>query len=482
MNHRLVANILGYILLVEAGFLLFPMLVAVGYGEASWVAFLKTAILCSLLGLVVTRIPYNTKQMHARDGFAAVALSWLLLSAFGALPYVFSGAIPHYIDALFETASGLTTTGSTILTEVEHLPKGILFWRAQTQWMGGMGVLVLFLALIPKIGEGAVFLMRAESPGPIKSKLVPKVGTTAQILYGIYVGLTVAETILLRLAGMDWYDAVTHTFCTISTGGYSVKNASIAAYGSDLISWIVIVFMFLSGVNFTLLFFALRGKMKEALQSEELRLYTALAVGGTALICLNLYVREGMSLGQSITDSAFQVVSVMTTTGFATCNFDLWPTFSKTVLVLLMFTGACAGSTAGGIKSSRLLLLGKNMQRELKTILHPRQVHVISVDGQKVEERVVVSAGVFFFVYLLILLVGTLIVSWDEVTFVDAFTGTLTCLSNVGPGLGMVGPIGNFSAFSDVSKVVLTLSMLLGRLELMPILVLLFPSIWKRKV
>jgi len=357
MNHRLVANILGYILLVEAGFLLFPLAISAAAGEADWIAFLKTAVICGVLGMAITRIRVETKQMHARDGFAAVALSWLLLSAFGALPYVFSGAIPHYVDALFETASGLTTTGSTILTEIEHLPRGVLFWRAQTQWMGGMGVLVLFLALIPKIGDGAVFLMRAESPGPIKSKLVPKVGMTAKILYGIYVGLTVLESVLLRLAGMSWYDAVTHSFCTISTGGYSVRNASIAAYGSVAIDWIIIVFMFLSGVNFALLFLALRGRLKEVWRSEELRLYTALAVGGTLLICLNLYVRNGIGFGQSITDSAFQVVTVMTTTGFATQNYDLWPTFSKTVLVLLMFTGACAGSTAGGIKSSRLVLL-----------------------------------------------------------------------------------------------------------------------------
>jgi trk system potassium uptake protein TrkH len=481
MNHRLVGNILGNILLVEGAFLLAPLSVSLFFGEADWVYFLEVAIGCGVLGFLLSRIPTRAQKMHARDGFATVGLSWILLSLSGALPYVLSGAIPHYIDAVFETASGLTTTGSTILSEIEHLPRGILFWRAQTQWMGGMGVLVLFLALIPKLGDGAVYLMRAESPGPIKSKLVPKVGMTAKILYGIYIGLTVAETVALRLAGMGWYEALTHSFTTISTGGFSVKNASIAAYGSPVIDWIIIVFMFLSGINFSLLFLALRGKLREALHSEELHLYTALALGGTLLICLNLFVRTGASIGATFTDAAFQVVTVMTTTGYATVDYELWPTFCKTVLVLLMFAGACAGSTAGGIKSSRLLLLMKNLRRELKKIQHPSQVNVIKVDGQRVEENVVTAAGVFFFAYLLLLLVGTLVVAWDNLNFTEAFTSVLTCLSNVGPALGVVGPTGNFSALSDLSKIVLTACMLLGRLELMPLLVLLFPSLWRRR-
>jgi trk system potassium uptake protein TrkH len=481
MNHRLVGNILGNILLVEGAFLLAPLAVALFFGESDWLVFLEVAALCGVVGFLLTRIPTGSQKMHARDGFAAVGLCWLLLSLSGALPYVLSGAIPHYVDAVFETASGLTTTGSTILTEIEHLPRGILFWRAQTQWMGGMGVLVLFLALIPKLGDGAVYLMRAESPGPIKSKLVPKVGMTAKILYGIYIGLTVAETLALKLAGMGWYEALTHAFTTISTGGFSVKNASIAAYNSPLIDWIIIVFMFLSGVNFSLLFLALRGRFREVLHSEELHLYTALALGGTLLICLNLFVRTGESIGRTFTDAAFQVVTVMTTTGYATVDYEFWPTFCKTILVLLMFAGACAGSTAGGIKSARLLLLSKDLRRELKKIQHPNQVNVIKVDGQRVEENVVTAAGVFFFAYMLLLLVGTLIVSWDNLNFTEAFTSVLTCLSNVGPALGVVGPTGNFSALSDVSKIVLSVSMLLGRLELLPLLVLLFPSLWRRK-
>ena len=411
----------------------------------------------------------------------AVALVWVVLSLFGALPYVWSGAIPNYIDALFETISGLTTTGATILNGVEQLGRGVLFWRSLTQWLGGMGVLVLFLALMPHLGGGAVHLMRAESPGPIKSKLVPKVGQTAKILYGIYIGLTLLESVALRIAGMSWYDAVNHAFTTMATGGFSVKNASVAAYNSPLITWIITVFMFLAGTNFSLLFLVLRGRLREVLRSEELRIYTIIVVCATVFICLDLSAHSHLSFSGTFTDSAFQVVTIITTTGYATKDFALWPTTSQVVLTALMFTGACAGSTSGGIKISRITLLAKSLHREMNRLIHPNHISVIKSEGRPVEERVVSSASVFFVSFILVWLAGTLVVSWDNLGFTESFTASLTCISNVGPGLGMLGPEENFSILSHVSKLVLSLLMLMGRLELMPILVLLRPSVWKER-
>ncbi len=481
MNFRLILNIMGYTLWVEAGCLLLPLLVSVGYGEACWEPFLWTLGLCSLCGLILTHIPARKNRLQGRDGYTVVAMAWIVLCLFGAVPYVLSGAVPHYADALFETASGLTTTGATILTDVEAMPRGILFWRALTQWMGGMGVLVLFLALMPRAGAGAVHLMRAESPGPIKSKLLPHVNDTAKVLYGIYIGLTTAEIVALCLAGMDLYDAVVHSFATISTGGFSTRNASIAAFGSPAITWIVAIFMFLSGINFSLIFISLRGHIREALHSEELRLYTLLTLGSIGLITASLMVQQSVPLGRALEDSVFNAVSTVTTTGFATADFAQWPVFGQMLLVILMFTGACAGSTSGGIKVSRILLLGKLLHREIKKILHPKHISVITVDGQLVEDRVVSSAAAYMVAYMILLLGGATLLAWDNLGFTESFTAVLTCLGNVGPGLGRLGPSGNFSPFSGFSKVVMSLLMLLGRLELMPILVMLSPRMWRER-
>ena len=347
MNFRLLSHTMGYILWVEAGFLLLPALTACIYAETCWQQFLLTALLCAAAGTVLHLIPVKKAQMHSRDGFAAVALSWVLLALFGALPYVFTGVLDSYIDAVFETVSGLTTTGSSTFTAVSHLPRSVLLWRSLTQWMGGMGVLVLFLALTPRMGEGAVFLMRAESPGPIKSKLVPKVGGTAKILYLIYVVLTLCEVLALRLAGESWFSAVCHSFTTMATGGFSIYDTSLAG-ASKAVMWIVTVFSFLAGVNFSLMFLSVRGKVKEALRSEELRIYVGIVAVATLLLCINLRVQAGVPFRDSITDAAFQTVTIITTTGFATVDFSLWPTFCRMALVMLMFTGACAGSTSGG--------------------------------------------------------------------------------------------------------------------------------------
>lgn len=478
MNVRLVSNTMGYILWVEAGFLLLPVLTAVVCGEVYWREFLLTAALCAAVGTALHAVPLKKSQMHSRDGFVAVSLSWVVLALFGALPYVFTGTMTSYIDAVFETVSGLTTTGSSTFTAVSHLPRSILLWRSLTQWMGGMGVLVLFLALTPRMGEGAVFLMRAESPGPIKSKLVPKVGGTAKILYVIYVVLTVCEIIALRLAGESWFSSICHSFATMATGGFSVYDTSFAD-ASKAVMWIVTVFAFLAGVNFSLIFLTVRGKLKDALRSEELRFYTGIVVVTTLLLCLNLRLQAGIPFGDSITDAAFQTVTIITTTGFATVDFAMWPTFCRMALVMMMFTGACAGSTAGGIKLSRILILCKSLKRELKRLAHPNHVSVVKMDGQGVEERVVSAAGSFLTAYLLVLLVGALVVSWDNFGFQESFAASLTCISNVGPGLGILGPMENFSILSPLSKVVLSVEMLMGRLELMPLLALLLRSTWR---
>ena len=477
MNFRLIANTTSYVLWVEAGFLLLPLAASVLYGEA-WLPFFGTAVLCILLGSALHLVPVKKAQMHSRDGFMAVALGWIALSLTGALPYVFTGALTAYVDAVFETVSGLTTTGSTVFPEVEHLPRSVLLWRSLTQWMGGMGVLVLFLALMPKLGDGAVYLMRAESPGPIKSKLVPKVGSTAKILYAIYVALTVLEMVCLRLAGATWFSAVNHAFTTMATGGFSINNTSLNG-ASPAVMWIVTAFSFLAGVNFSLPFLAVTGRLRAALRSEELRVYLAIVVGVTLLICLNLRVQAGVPLGESITDAAFQTVTIITTTGFATVDFALWPTFCRMALLVLMFTGGCAGSTSGGMKLSRVLILWKSLVRELKRMVHPNHVSVIKVDGQPVEERVVSSTGAYIMAYMAVLLAGALVVSWDNFGFQESFAASLTCISNVGPGLGILGPMENFSILSPLSKIALSLEMLTGRLELMPMLALLTRGAWR---
>ena len=477
MNFRLIANTTSYVLWVEAGFLLLPLAASVLYGEA-WLPFFGTAVLCILLGSALHLVPVKKAQMHSRDGFMAVALGWIALSLTGALPYVFTGALTAYVDAVFETVSGLTTTGSTVFPEVEHLSRSVLLWRSLTQWMGGMGVLVLFLALMPKLGDGAVYLMRAESPGPIKSKLVPKVGSTAKILYAIYVALTVLEMVCLRLAGATWFSAVNHAFTTMATGGFSINNTSLNG-ASPAVMWIVTVFSFLAGVNFSLLFLAVTGRLRAALRSEELRVYLAIVVGVTLLICLSLRVQAGVPLGESVTDAAFQTVTIITTTGFATVDFALWPTFCRMALLVLMFTGGCAGSTSGGMKLSRVLILWKSLVRELKRMVHPNHVSVIKVDGQPVEERVVSSTGAYIMAYMVVLLAGALVVSWDNYGFQESFAASLTCISNVGPGLGILGPMENFSILSPLSKIALSLEMLTGRLELMPMLALLTRGAWR---
>ncbi len=482
MNYRLVLSILGIVLMGEAASMLPSTAIAFLTGDGDLKAFLFSTLITFCAGILFSLLQPRSAKMQARDGFATVALSWILLSLFGALPYFFSGVLPNYIDAVFETVSGFTTTGASVFTFIEGQPRGILFWRAQTQWMGGMGVLVLTLALLPKLGEGSVYLMRAESPGPIKSKLTPRLADTAKILYSIYIGLTVGEVICLRLAGVNWYESIIHAFSSISTGGFSTRNASIASFDSIVIEWIIIIFMFLSGINFSLLFFALRRNFKAVFESEELRSYTLMALVASGLIVADVFVHMAqLPTPQSVTDAIFQVVTLMTTTGYMTYDYVQWPTFSQVVLILVMFAGACAGSTAGGIKQIRVVLLIKNLRREVQRILRPRQITTIRSDGDRVDEPILSGISLFFFAYILLLMIGTLVVAWDNVGFDSAFGASLTCISNVGPAFGVLGPTANFSVLSGFSKLFMSALMLLGRLEIMPLLLLLFPTLWKKR-
>ena len=477
MNYRLVCKLTGKVLLVEAISMLLPFIVCLIYREDP-TPFLITIPLLALVGLALSRFKSND-HFFPREGFFAVGLIWLLLGAFGALPFYFSGAFPSYIDCFFEAISGFTTTGASILTEVESLPKGILFWRSFIHWMGGMGVLILAIALLPSLGGRTLHLMKAESPGPVVSKLVPKTSQSSKILYRIYCGMTLLEIVCLLLTGMPLYDSIVNSFATAGTGGFAVKNISIAAYGNPAAEIVITVFMLLFSVNFSLYFLLLCGKVKQALSSDELRFFLGGVFVSIVLISINIW---GMypTGGEAIRHAAFQVGTIISTTGFSSTDFNLWPEFSKVLLVLLMFIGACAGSTGGGIKCSRVLLLFRAIRREIRQIIHPRAVNVVKLDGRVVDEDTLHSVYIFFAAYFFITLGAVLLVSIDNFSFGSTFTAVVACISNIGPGLEMVGPMGNYSAFSAFSKFILSMCMIIGRLEVLPILVLFSASAWKR--
>lgn len=477
MNFRLVFRVTGKTLMVLSVTMLLPLLVCLLYRENP-VPFLLAIAITGGAGLLLSLIRSND-HFFPREGFFAVALIWLLVGACGALPFHFCGYFDSYIDCFFESVSGFTTTGSSILTEVESLPHGILFWRSFMHFLGGMGVLVLTIALMPSLGGRTLHLMKAESPGPIVSKLVPKASQSSKILYGIYCGMTIVEIFVLRLVGMPWFDSVVNSFAIAGTGGFAIKNISIAAYGSPAIEIACTVFMLLFSVNFSVYFLILCGKIRQALRSDELRFFLIVVAASTVLISFNIYSMVGTA-GDSVRHAAFQVASIISTTGFASTDFNLWPEFSKTILVLLMFIGACAGSTGGAIKCSRVLLLLRAIRREIRQIIHPRSVNVVKLDGRVVDEKDLRSTMIFFAAYMFITLAAILLVSVDNFSFGTTFTAVVTCIGNVGPGLEMVGPMGNFSAFSGFSKIVLSLCMILGRLEIIPVLVLFSGTAWKK--
>ena len=478
INLRMVGYLLGIILLIEAAFLVIPLIVALIFAEELF-PFLATIAGLAALGAVgILQKPKNTR-FYAKEGFICVGAAWVLMSLFGALPFVIGGYIPNYIDALFETVSGFTTTGASILTDIESLPKGILFWRSFTHWIGGMGVLMFMLAILPRDSGGSIFLLKAEVPGPTKGKIVPKIRETAKILYGIYIVLTVAELVALLIAGLGFYDATVTALATAGTGGFAVKNASILGYANPAAEWIIAIFMFIFGVNFNIYFFILIKRARDAFKSEELRLYTAICAIATALVTVNS-LKMFSSVADCIRTSFFQVTSIMSTTGFVTVtNINDYQPFSKTILVLLMVFGACAGSTAGGLKISRIIIIFKSILREIKHMLRPRSVNVIKLDGEVVPEETVKATVNYLGIYAALLIVTTLFVSVDGYSLETNLTATISCLNNIGPFFGEITNC-TFTDFSILSKILLSLNMLFGRLEIMPMIILLSPNTWKK--
>ncbi len=480
MNYRAIAKSLGMLLCVEAVCMVPPLAVSLIYRQGDWLAFLISIALLLAVGFGLRLIRQRNANIYARDGFAIVAVGWLLVSAFGALPFVLSGAIPSVVDALFESVSGFTTTGASILRDVEVLPRGVVFWRSFTHWMGGMGVLILMLAVMPSVKASTLHIMKAESPGPSPEKFVPQIGQVARILYFIYLAMTVLQVVLLLLGGMPLYDSLIHTFGTAGTGGFSSRNASVAAYGSVYLEMVIAIFMLLFGVNFSLYYSALKGNIKAVLRDAELRFYLGTVAVAVLLITVNIINVNHQSLGEAIRYSTFQVSSIITTTGFATTDFTLWPAFSQLVLVLLMFIGASAGSTGGGIKVIRVLLLFKCIKREIIKIIHPRSVYTVRINGRAVSEEILTGVMAFFFIYIAIFAVSTLILLLDIDDFTSAATAVAATIGNIGPGLKMVGPMGNYADFNPLSKSVMTMCMIIGRLEIYPILLLFAPAFWKR--
>lgn len=480
MNITAILNIIGHVMKYEIILLLIPFFVALFYGQGDANAFLYTVLLMIPIALILIKIKGKKNEIYAKEGFLTVGLAWIVISFFGALPFVFSGAIPSLVDAFFETSSGFTTTGASILTEIQSLPKGILFWRSFTHWVGGMGFLIFILALMPTFSGNTIHLLKAESPGPTPGKIVPKIKQTAKILYAIYFVLTLIETIFLKSAGLSWYDSIIHALGTAGTGGFSNMNASVADFNNPAVEWIITIFMLLFGVNFVLYFQLIRGNVKAFFKSEELKWYLIAVFASIIIIAVNIIPFNHGDVTKSIRDSAFQVSSIVTTTGYATVNFNLWPTLSKVILIMLMFMGAMAGSTGGGIKTIRIVIIFKAIRREIDKILHPRRVKSVKIDGNVVEEETISGVFLFIFAYIIISLIAIFIVSFDNFDVTTTVTSVIATLSNIGPGLEMVGPAGNFSAFSDLSKLVLSFCMLAGRLEIYPMLILFSPSLWKK--
>ncbi len=478
MNYSIIIYIIGWILKLEAAFMLLPCITALVYGEKTGFVFLFTMILCLAAGIPLTLKKPKQKAFYTKEGFVTVALSWIVLSVMGAVPFVLSGAIPHPIDALFETVSGFTTTGASILSDVECLPHCILIWRSFTHWIGGMGVLVFILSLLPLTGGYHMNLMKAESPGPSVGKLVPKVQSTAKILYSIYLGLTLLQIIFLLCGKMPLFDTLCTAFGTAGTGGFGIRNDSMGGY-SIYIQVVVTVFMILFGINFNVYFFLLTKKFAQAFKSEEVRYYLGIIAVAIVIITFNVRHMFG-SVGEALQQVSFQVGSIITTTGFATTDFNMWPQVSKTILIMLMFVGACAGSTGGGIKVSRFVILCKTIRKELHLYIHPNAVKKIKMDQKVIPHEVVRATNIFLIVYVLIFFGSVFLIAFDNFDYTTNFTAVAATLNNIGPGLELVGPTQNFNLFSYFSKSILIFDMLAGRLEIFPLLLLFVKDTWKK--
>ncbi len=481
MNRKMVLYTVGRIILLEGVLLLIPLAVSLYYREFSAVlAFVVTVAAAAAIGsLLMLFNRHGDRTLFAKGGFITVALSWVALALIGALPFTLCGAIPSYVDAVFETVSGLTTTGASILSDPSLLDHGILFWRSFTHWIGGMGVIVLMLAVLPAESGRSIHVLRAEVPGPAVGKLVPRLRDTAKILYLIYLALTVLQIVFLLCGGMPLFDSVVHAFGTAGTGGFGVKADSIAGY-SPYLQWVITVFMLLFAVNFNLYYFLLLRRVKPVLKSGELWCYLAIVLVAVGLVTRNILPLYD-TFSETLRHSAFQVSSIITTTGYSTTDFAAWPELSKVILLLLMMVGGCAGSTAGGLKVSRVILLFKIVARDLKKMLHPRSVGVVQVSGKPVEEQTLNGVSSYFVLYMILLLAVFLILSFEPFSLETNLSATVACFNNVGPGLAGVGPLSNYAAYSDLSTIVLSVAMLFGRLEIYPILFALTPAVWGKK-
>lgn len=471
---------IGQIIKLEAVLLVLPLAVSIIYRERCALSFLITALASLFVGFAVTLIskPGN-RLIYAKEGFVIVALAWLALSAIGAVPFVLSGEVRSYADAFFETVSGFTTTGASVLTDIEGMSHGLLFWRSFTHWVGGMGVLVFIMAIIPSVCDRSIHILRAEMPGPVMGKLVPKLKQTAKILYLIYIVMTVLEMILLLCGGMSLFDSALHSFATAGTGGFGIKGDSIASY-SPYLQWVIAAFMFLFGINFNIYYLLLVRRFRSVLRSTETWCYIAICLISVSIITGNIYSIYG-NLPDSVRASAFQVASLVTTTGFSTADFNLWPGLSKGILLILMFIGGCAGSTAGGLKVSRVVMMIKMIRREFMKMIHPRSVSAVRIEGKKVDDTTLNGVNVYFALYMVIYFAVFLLLCLEPFDFETNFTAVAACYNNIGPGFGAVGPMGSFSGYSAFSKIVLSATMLLGRLEIYPLLFALIPSTWTKK-
>ena len=479
MNRKMIFYLLGQIIKAEAALMSLPLLVSIIYGEYRVLFSFAIAILLALaIGVALTIIcRTDDKNIFAKEGFIIVSLAWISMSMIGALPFTLSGEIKSYVDAIFETVSGFTTTGATIFPDIENMSHGLTFWRSFTHWIGGMGVLVFVMAILPS-SDKSIHIMRAEMPGPIVGKLVPKAKQTAKILYLIYIVLTIVQVIFLLFGEMTLFESIVHSFGTAGTGGFGIRSDSIESY-SPYIQWVITVFMFIFGINFNLFYLILIGRAKSIFKSSELWCYILIILGSAGIICINIWsMFENGS--DCIRSSIFQVVSIITTTGYATTDFNLWPELSKGILFTLMFVGGCAGSTAGGLKVSRIVLIFKMIKNELLHMLHPRSVSSVKFEGKKVDSITQNSVYSYFTLFMISYFTIFLIVSLDGFEFESTFTTIATCINNVGPAFGLFGPASNFSSYSDLSKIVLSFAMLLGRLEIYPLLFLITPSVWTK--
>ena len=479
MNYRMIAYLLGVLILIEAGFMLLPLLVAVIYGEASGIWFLATILSAIVVGFLLTRLKPVKRDMYAKEGFVITALTWIVISLIGAAPFSLSGQIPSYLDAVFEMVSGFTTTGSSLVPNVEELDNCMNFWRCLSHWLGGMGILVFMLAIVNLGGGQSNHLLRAESPGPSVSKMMPNMRKSSAVLYGIYILLTVMMVVLLLLGGMPLFDSICHAFSTAGTGGFGIKASSVGYYDSYYLQMVIAVFMMLFGVNFNVYFFMLMRKWSAAFRNTEVWAYFGIIACSTIAITLNI-VGSMPSVYDAFHHAFFTVNTVITTTGFATVDFNQWPELSRLILVLLMFVGACAGSTGGGIKVSRFVILTKATKAEVRKLLHPRSVRVMTIDGKQIPRETIQGVQGYLVVYLFIFVVSVLLVSLDNFDMTTTVTAVAATLNNIGPGLNLAGPTGNFAMFSPLSKIVLSLDMLFGRLELFPMVILLMPSTWRK--